>query len=118
MPTYAYRCKNCDHSFDIVQSFSDDSLTTCPECAGTLRKVFGNIGVAFKGSGFYRNDSREGGSTQSSASNGSPAGESSDSVASKPAEKSAETSAEGKAPSAPAEKSKAPAASSASAASS
>ena len=114
MPTYAYRCKNCDHSFDIVQSFSDDSLTTCPECAGTLRKVFGNIGIAFKGSGFYRNDSRESGSTQSSASNGSPAGESSDSAASKPAEKSVE----GKTSSAPAEKSKAPAASTASAASS
>lgn len=101
MPTYAYRCKNCNHSFDIVQSFSDDSLTTCPECAGTLRKIFGNVGVAFKGSGFYRNDSRESGSTQSAASNGNSAGDSSDS-ASKPAEKSAE----GKPSAAPAETSK------------
>lgn len=114
MPTYAYRCKNCDHSFDIVQSFSDDSLTTCPECAGTLRKIFGNVGVAFKGSGFYRNDSRESGSTQSSASTGSPSGESPDSAASKPAEKSAE----GKTSGTSAEKSKAATASTASAASS
>ncbi|HRO29576.1 FmdB family zinc ribbon protein [Citricoccus sp.] len=62
MPTYAYACKDCGHAFDIVQSFSDDSLTVCPECEGTLRKKFNSVGVVFKGSGFYRTDSRSDGS--------------------------------------------------------
>ncbi|RPF19888.1 FmdB family zinc ribbon protein [Myceligenerans xiligouense] len=66
MPTYAYRCTECDHAFDIHQAFTDDALTACPECSGRLRKVFGSIGVTFKGSGFYRNDSR--GSSKSSTS--------------------------------------------------
>ena len=54
MPTYAYACTACDHAFDAVQSFSDDPLSVCPECDGRLRKVYGSIGVTFKGSGFYR----------------------------------------------------------------
>lgn len=58
MPTYAYACKDCGHAFDIQQSFSDDSLTICPECRGVLRKKFNSVGVVFKGSGFYRTDSR------------------------------------------------------------
>lgn len=58
MPTYAYACKDCGHAFDIQQSFSDDSLTVCPECRGALRKKFNSVGVVFKGSGFYRTDSR------------------------------------------------------------
>jgi len=58
LPTYAYRCHDCGYAFDVVQSFTDDSLTVCPECSGVLRKQFGNIGVTFKGSGFYRTDSR------------------------------------------------------------
>ena len=58
MPTYAYRCNACGHAFDIHQSFSEDSLTVCPECDGQLRKVFGAVGVTFNGSGFYRTDSR------------------------------------------------------------
>lgn len=58
MPTYAYACKDCGHAFDIQQSFSEDSLTVCPECRGTLRKKFNSVGVVFKGSGFYRTDSR------------------------------------------------------------
>lgn len=58
MPTYEYRCKDCGHEFDIHQSFSEDSLTVCPECQGTLAKVFGNVGIAFKGSGFYKTDAR------------------------------------------------------------
>ena len=62
MPTYEYRCKSCDHEFEIVQAFSDDALTTCPECEGALRKVFGNVGISFKGSGFYKTDSRSAGS--------------------------------------------------------
>ncbi|WP_290049777.1 FmdB family zinc ribbon protein [Amycolatopsis solani] len=59
MPTYQYACKECDHRFEAVQSFSDPSLTVCPQCSGTLRKVFSSVGVVFKGSGFYRNDSRD-----------------------------------------------------------
>ncbi|HWJ61468.1 MAG TPA: FmdB family zinc ribbon protein [Acidimicrobiales bacterium] len=63
MPTYEYRCKHCGHEFDIVQSFSDDSLTECPSChEQTLKKVFGNVGITFKGSGFYKTDSRSAGS--------------------------------------------------------
>lgn len=60
MPTYAYLCKACGHTFDAVQSFTDDALTECPECGGTLRKQYGSVGVSFKGSGFYRTDSRGG----------------------------------------------------------
>ena len=58
MPTYQYSCTECGHFFETFQNFSDDSLTTCPECEGRLRKVFNAVGVVFKGSGFYRNDSR------------------------------------------------------------
>ncbi|MBA3251614.1 MAG: FmdB family transcriptional regulator [Geodermatophilaceae bacterium] len=62
MPTYQYACTvaDCGHEFERVQSFSDNTLTECPECSGRLRKVWGSIGVVFKGSGFYRNDSRAG----------------------------------------------------------
>jgi putative FmdB family regulatory protein len=65
MPTYSYKCAECGHAFDIHQSFSDDALTACPECGGPLRKVFGAVGVTFKGSGFYRTDSRSGTSSPS-----------------------------------------------------
>lgn len=61
MPTYAYACTSCGHSFDAVQSFSEPSLTECPECGGVLRKQYGSIGVTFNGSGFYRTDSRTSG---------------------------------------------------------
>ena len=76
MPTYQYSCTECGHFFEIVQSFSEDSLTVCPECEGRLRKVFNAVGVVFKGSGFYRNDSRAAQSSsdapaKSSSSNGS-----------------------------------------------
>ncbi|MBO0609390.1 FmdB family zinc ribbon protein [Myceligenerans salitolerans] len=74
MPTYAYRCTECDHAFDIHQAFTDDALTACPECSGRLRKVFGSIGVTFKGSGFYRNDSRGSSKAGTSSSNGSSSG--------------------------------------------
>ena len=60
MPTYSYACTACDHRFDAQQSFSDAALTTCPACEGTLRKLFGNVGVVFKGPGFYRTDARAG----------------------------------------------------------
>ena len=69
MPTYAYTCTACGHAFDIHQAFTDDALTVCPECGGRLRKVFSSVGVTFKGSGFYRTDSR----SSKSASTGSSA---------------------------------------------
>lgn len=72
MPTYQYACTACGHELEAVQSFSDDALTTCAECGGALRKLFGNVGVVFKGSGFYRNDSRK---SDSAASSGSGSGE-------------------------------------------
>ena len=66
MPTYQYACTACEHRFEAVQSFSDASLTECPECSGKLRKLFGAVGVVFKGSGFYRTDSRSGSSKSTS----------------------------------------------------
>ena len=68
MPTYQYACTECDHAFEQVQSFSDASLTECPQCQGRLRKVYNAVGVVFKGSGFYRTDSRSGSSASSSGS--------------------------------------------------
>jgi putative FmdB family regulatory protein len=59
VPTYSYACKQCGYSFDQQQDFSDPALTTCPHCQGALRKLFGRVGVVFKGSGFYRTDSRQ-----------------------------------------------------------
>ncbi|KZB87422.1 FmdB family zinc ribbon protein [Amycolatopsis regifaucium] len=67
MPTYQYACKECDHAFEAVQSFSDASLTVCPQCSGPLRKVFSSVGVVFKGSGFYRTDSRDSKASTTSA---------------------------------------------------
>jgi putative FmdB family regulatory protein len=70
VPTYQYACTECGHAFDQFQSFSEASLTECPECSGKLRKVFSAAGVVFKGSGFYRTDSRSG-STSSTSSDSS-----------------------------------------------
>jgi putative FmdB family regulatory protein len=72
VPTYQYACTACGHQFDAVQSFTDSSLTDCPECAGRLRKVFSSVGIVFKGSGFYRTDSRGG---ESSAKDGEKSGD-------------------------------------------
>ncbi|HWL77539.1 FmdB family zinc ribbon protein [Microbacterium sp.] len=74
MPTYAYACKQCGHRFDAVQSFTDPSLTECPECGGTLRKEYGSIGVTFNGSGFYRTDSRSSEKSSSTSSSDSGSG--------------------------------------------
>lgn len=84
MPTYSYACKTCAHAFDVVQSFSDESLTVCPECEGTLRKRYGTVGVTFNGSGFYRTDSR--------ASAGTSAGENASSTSAAPSAAPANTS--------------------------
>jgi putative FmdB family regulatory protein len=59
MPTYQYACTACDHAFEAIQSFSDDSLTECPQCKGEIRKVYTAVGVVFKGSGFYKTDSTQ-----------------------------------------------------------
>ncbi|WP_043502642.1 FmdB family zinc ribbon protein [Georgenia sp. SUBG003] len=67
MPTYAYRCTVCGNEFEVKQSFSDDALTVCTECGGSLRKLFNSVGVVFKGSGFYRTDSRSSSSSSTSA---------------------------------------------------
>ncbi|MBU4188328.1 MAG: hypothetical protein KKB93_01390 [Actinobacteria bacterium] len=58
MPTYQYRCTACDRELEVVQKFTDDALTVCPECTGALRKVYNAVGVVFKGSGFYATDNR------------------------------------------------------------
>ena len=91
MPTYEYACSNCESNHEIVQSMSDPTLTTCPSCGQeALRKQFGNVGVVFKGSGFYRNDSRDkksntGGSSSSATSSSSPSTSGSTSTPSTPA---------------------------------
>jgi putative FmdB family regulatory protein len=96
VPTYSYACTECDNRFDAVQAFSDDALTTCEKCSGRLRKLFGSVGVVFKGSGFYRNDSRESaksssnGSAKSSSSSSSEGSSSSDTSSS--SEKSSSSS--------------------------
>lgn len=79
MPTYSYRCTECDNAFDVKQSFSDAALTECPVCGGALRKVFSPVGVTFNGGGFYRTDSRakpagEGSSSSASAKTGAGSG--------------------------------------------
>jgi len=90
MPTYEYRCKECGEDLEVVQAFTDDALTECPTCGGPLRKVFGNIGITFKGSGFYKTDSRSKSSaTKAKESSGDSAAASSDSKPdSKPEKKS------------------------------
>jgi putative FmdB family regulatory protein len=76
VPTYSYACTDCGDRFDAVQAFTDDTLTTCTKCSGRLRKLFNSVGVVFKGSGFYRTDSRD--SSQKSSSNSSSASTGSD----------------------------------------
>jgi len=71
VPTYQYACTECSHAFEQFQSFTDDALTVCPECGGRLRKVFNAVGVVFKGSGFYRTDSRASSGSSSSGSSSS-----------------------------------------------
>ena len=104
MPTYQYRCRECGEDLEVQQSFSDDPLTTCPSCQGSLRKVFSAVGISFKGSGFYKTDSRGGTSAtstssssttsaDSSTSSASPSGDSSSSSSSPSTDKAAATTA-------------------------
>ncbi len=110
MPTYSYACTECDNKFDLVQAFSDDALTECPQCDGRLRKLFGKVGVVFKGSGFYRTDSREAakstsnGSSKSSESSGSSSSseKKSDSTKSDSSSSSSSSDSSGSSTSAPA----------------
>ena len=90
MPTYEYACKACGDHLEVVQSFKDDPLTECPKCAGELRKVFAPIGIAFKGSGFYKTDSRPAPKEKSSSSSSSSSSSESKSE-SKPAETKSES---------------------------
>ncbi|EDY64140.1 FmdB family zinc ribbon protein [Streptomyces pristinaespiralis] len=71
MPTYQYQCTECGEGLEAVQKFTDDALTVCPSCDGRLKKVFSAVGIVFKGSGFYRNDSRGSSSSSSPASTSS-----------------------------------------------
>ncbi|MFD4477532.1 MULTISPECIES: FmdB family zinc ribbon protein [unclassified Streptomyces] len=80
MPTYQYQCTECGEGLEAVQKFTDDALTVCPSCDGRLKKVFSAVGIVFKGSGFYRNDSR--GSSSSSTPSTANASKSSDSKSS------------------------------------
>ncbi|MEU3000571.1 MULTISPECIES: FmdB family zinc ribbon protein [unclassified Streptomyces] len=76
MPTYQYQCTECGEGLEAVQKFTDDALTVCPSCDGRLKKVFSAVGIVFKGSGFYRNDSRGSSSSSSPASTASKASDS------------------------------------------
>lgn len=99
MPTYQYACTECDKTLEVVQSFSDDALTVCPECEGRLRKVYSAVGIVFKGSGFYRTDSASRSSAGSGAANGGSESTGSESTG---GEKPAEKSGDGAKPSTPA----------------
>ena len=115
MPTYSYACTECDTRFDAVQAFTDDALTTCPQCSGRLRKLFNSVGVVFKGSGFYRTDSREGGKPKVDSSNSETSGASTSSSPSSASSSSSSTekpSGSGSGPSTSSPTSSAPAATS------
>jgi putative FmdB family regulatory protein len=73
VPTYQYACTECGERLEAVQSFADPALTECPNCAGKLRKVFNSVGIVFKGSGFYRNDSRSGNTSAEKGEKAAPA---------------------------------------------
>ncbi|MFD5106263.1 FmdB family zinc ribbon protein [Streptomyces cinereoruber] len=90
MPTYQYQCTECGEGLEAVQKFTDDALTECPSCKGRLKKVFSAVGIVFKGSGFYRNDSR------GSSSSSSPASSSSKSSTSAPASSGSTSSSDAK----------------------
>jgi putative FmdB family regulatory protein len=96
MPTYEYTCRDCGHTFDIVQSMLDETLTMCPECGGSLRKVFAAPAISFKGSGFYATDhgkksSKQGESKDAGEKSGEKPGEKSGETRDKPARKSGES---------------------------
>ncbi|WP_078868051.1 FmdB family zinc ribbon protein [Streptomyces sp. NRRL F-5727] len=92
MPTYQYQCTECGEGLEAVQKFTDDALTECPACHGRLKKVFSAVGIVFKGSGFYRNDSRGSSSSSSPATKSSTSSTTSTSSASTDAKPASTTS--------------------------
>ncbi|MFD3695666.1 FmdB family zinc ribbon protein [Streptomyces sp. NPDC058646] len=90
MPTYQYQCTECGEGLEAVQKFTDDALTVCPNCEGRLKKVFSAVGIVFKGSGFYRNDSR--GASSSSAPASKPSSSTTSTAAAAPAASSSASS--------------------------
>jgi putative FmdB family regulatory protein len=107
VPTYQYACTVCGHRFEAVQSFSDTALSECPQCAGRLRKVFSSVGIVFKGSGFYRTDSRSGGTvaaaeTSSSSTSSSESSKSTSSTSDSGSSTSTSSSSSSSASSSPA----------------
>ncbi len=97
MPTYSYRCTSCSREFDVRQSFADAPLTVFEECGGELRKLFNSVGIVFKGSGFYRNDSRSGSSSTLSPTTTKDTAPGANSAGGNKAETKTETKAEPKA---------------------
>ncbi|MFF7895152.1 FmdB family zinc ribbon protein [Streptomyces sp. NPDC007907] len=95
MPTYQYQCTECGEGLEAVQKFTDDALTECPNCQGRLKKVFSAVGIVFKGSGFYRNDSRGSSSSSSPAAKSSSASSSSSSSSSSDSGSSSSSSSTG-----------------------
>ncbi|MGW1542581.1 FmdB family zinc ribbon protein [Streptomyces sp. NPDC002309] len=93
MPTYQYQCTECGQGLEAVQKFTDDALTVCPNCQGRLKKVFSAVGIVFKGSGFYRNDSRGSSSSSSPASTGSSSTSSSSTTSSSSSSTSSDSKA-------------------------
>ena len=92
MPTYDYRCTDCGHEFEAQQAFTDDPLTECPSCEGAVKKRFNSVGISFKGSGFYKNDSRGGSSSSSTSSAGSSSESSTSSASTTPSSTPASSS--------------------------
>ncbi len=93
MPTYQYQCTECGEGLEAVQKFTDDALTVCPSCEGRLKKVFSAVGIVFKGSGFYRNDSRGSSSSSSTSSSSATGAKSSESKSSDSKSSDSKTSA-------------------------
>ncbi|MEV7432245.1 MULTISPECIES: FmdB family zinc ribbon protein [Streptomyces] len=92
MPTYQYQCTECGEGLEAVQKFTDDALTECPACHGRLKKVFSAVGIVFKGSGFYRNDSRGSSSSSAPSTSKTPTGSGSSSTSSSSSSTSSSTS--------------------------
>ena len=90
MPTYEYLCNECEHAFEVVQSFTEAAIEKCPKCNGAVRKVYNNVGVVFKGSGFYKTDSRSTPTTKSEAPATKAESKTAAKVESKPVTKSTE----------------------------
>jgi len=96
MPTYEYRCRDCGHELEVYQSFSEAALSECPSCGGSLRKLFGNVGISFKGTGFYKNDHGSRAKGSSSDTKADSKSDSSSSTSSSSSESSSSSSSDSK----------------------